>query len=157
MKLSHPIVPHLWFATQAKEAAEYYVSVFPNSKIISTQTLRGTPSGEVELVPFELNGQRFEAISTGPHFTFSEAVSFIVKCDTKEELDYYWEKLSAEPEAEQCGWYKDQFGLSWQIVPSAMDEMILTKDMEVLDRVTQSLLQIKKIDVEEIQKAYNGQ
>ena len=87
MKLSHPIVPHLWFDTQAKEAAEFYVSVFPNSKIISTQTLRGTPSGEVELVPFELNGQRFEAISTGPHFTFSEAVSFIVKCDTKEELD----------------------------------------------------------------------
>jgi predicted 3-demethylubiquinone-9 3-methyltransferase (glyoxalase superfamily) len=156
MKLSHLITPHLWFATQAKEAAEFYVSVFPNSRIISTQTLQGTPSGAVELVAFELNGQRFEAISAGPYFTFSEAVSFIIKCDTNEELDYYWEKLSAVPESEQCGWCKDKFGLSWQIVPSTMDEMILTKDKEALNRVTQSLLQMKKIDADEIQKAYNG-
>lgn len=157
MKLSHPIVPHLWFDTQAKEAAEYYVSVFPNSKIISSQVLTNTPSGDVDVVVFELNGQRFDAISAGQYFKFTEAISFMVRCDSQEEIDYYWEKLSAVPESEQCGWCKDQFGLSWQVVPSAMDKMMASGDGEAIARVTAAFLQMKKFNIAELQRAYDGE
>ncbi|MBP6924372.1 MAG: VOC family protein [Candidatus Pacebacteria bacterium] len=156
MKLSYPIIPHLWFDTQAKEAVEYYISVFPNSKIISSQVLIDTPSGDAEMITFELNGQRFDAISAGPYFKFTEAISFIVRCDTQEEIDYYWERLSAVPESEQCGWCKDKWGLSWQVVPSVMDGMMANGDTEAIARVTQAFLQMKKFDIAELQKAYNG-
>jgi predicted 3-demethylubiquinone-9 3-methyltransferase (glyoxalase superfamily) len=150
------IVPHLWFDTQAKEAAEYYVSVFPNSKILHSSVLHDTPSGDAEVVNFTLDGQRFDAISAGPYFTFNEAISFVVRCDTQEEIDYYWEMLSAVPESEQCGWCKDKFGLSWQIVPSTMDEMMASGDADAIARVTEAFLQMKKFDIAELQKAYYG-
>lgn len=297
------IIPHLWFDKEAKEAAEFYTSLFPNSKVTDVSTLRNTPSGDTDIVSFELRGQSFMAISAGPlfkfnpsvsfivnfdpsretdakenidavweklsqggtvlmplqeypfskrygwiqdqyglswqliltnpegeerpeivpsllftgdvcgkaeeainfylsvfkdskkgamtrygagqepdkegtimfadfklldvwfaamdsarqhNFAFNEAISFIVKCDTQKDIDYYWEKLSADPKAEQCGWLKDTYGLSWQIVPTAMDEMMKTKDEKKLARVTEAFLKMKKFDVAGLQKAYEG-
>ena len=151
------ITPHLWFDKEAKEAAEFYTSVFPQSKIKDTTTLHNTPSGTVDIVTIELWGQDFMLLSAGPLFKFNEAISFIVHCDTQEEIDYYWEKLSAVPEAEQCGWLKDKFGLSWQIVPTAMDEMMKDKDQEKLARVTEAFLKMKKFDIAALKRAYEGQ
>ena len=150
------ITPHLWFDTQAIEAAKYYTSIFPSSKITSSTVLHNTPSGDTEMVSFELSGMQFMAISAGPLFKFTEAISFIVHCDDQKEIDYYWEKLSAVPEAEQCGWCKDKFGLSWQIVPSVMGEMMTNGTPEQIDRVTQRFLKMKKFNIEELQKAYDG-
>lgn len=152
-----PITPHLWFDTQAKEAAEYYVSVFPNSKISSIQTLHDTPSGDCDVVSFELNGQPFMAISAGPTFKLNEAVSFIVYCKDQKELDYYWDKLSASSQDEQCGWCKDKFGLSWQVVPEELDEMMATSDRAKLDRLTQAFLKMKKLDIAELERAAKGE
>lgn len=151
-----PITPHLWFNTQAKEAAEYYVSVFPNSKINNVTTLHNTPSGDADIVSFELNGQPFMAISAGPLFKFSEAVSFIVPCEDQKEIDYYWEKLSADPKAEQCGWCKDKFGLSWQVTPTAMNEMMSKGTPEQIARVTQAFLPMKKFIIADLEKAYKS-
>lgn len=148
-----PVTPHLWFDKEAKEAAEYYVSVFPNSKINSIQTLHNTPSGDCDIVSFELNGQPFMAISAGPVFKFNEAVSFMVYCEDQKEIDYYWDKLSADPNAEQCGWCKDKFGLSWQVVPTALDEMMSKGTPEQIDRLTQAFLKMKKFDLAELEKA----
>lgn len=148
-----PVTPHLWFDKEAKEAAEYYVSVFPNSKINSIQTLHNTPSGDCDIVSFELNGQPFMAISAGPVFKFNEAVSFMVYCEDQKEIDYYWDKLSADPSAEQCGWCKDKFGLSWQVVPTALDEMMSKGTPEQIDRLTQAFLKMKKFDLAELEKA----
>lgn len=148
-----PITPHLWFDKEAKEAAEYYVSIFPNSKINSVQTLHDTPSGDCDIVSFELNGQPFMAISAGPVFKFNEAVSFMVYCEDQKEIDYYWDKLSADPSAEQCGWCKDKFGLSWQVVPTALDEMMSKGTPEQIDRLTQAFLKMKKFDLAELEKA----
>ncbi len=151
------ITPHLWFDKQAKEAAEYYVSVFGNgSKIKNLTTISDTPSGDVVIVTFELQGQEFMAISAGPLFKFNEAISFIVNCDTQEEIDHYWSKLSAVPESEQCGWCKDKFGLSWQIVPTAMGEMMSSGTPEQLARVTQAFLKMKKFDIAALKAAYEG-
>ena len=122
--MQHKIVPHLWFDKEAREAADFYCSVFPDSKITNVTTLHDTPSGDTDSVSFVLHGQPFMAISAGPLFKFNESVSLIVNCDDQKEIDYYWEKLSAVPEAEQCGWLKDKFGLSWQVVPSAMEDMM---------------------------------
>jgi predicted 3-demethylubiquinone-9 3-methyltransferase (glyoxalase superfamily) len=152
--LSHRIVPHLWFDKQAREAAEFYCSVFPDSSVTNVTTLRNTPSGDTEVVSFTLFGQQFMAISAGPLFTFNESISFMVQCDTQDEIDHYWEKLSAVPEAEQCGWLKDKYGLSWQIVPSAMDDMLQDQDQERVDRVTQAFLKMKKLNLDELQRAY---
>lgn len=146
--------PYLWFDKEAKTAAEYYVSIFPDSKITSSQILHDTPSGEVQIVSFELNGQHFDAMSAGPLFKFTEAVSFSVHCDTQEEIDFYWEKLSAVPESEQCGWCKDQWGLSWQIVPSAMSRMMASGDKEATGRVTQAFLRMKKFDIAALEAAF---
>src|ERR1043165_5264520 len=129
------ITPNLWFDTQAKEAAEFYVSVFPNSKIISVTTLHDTPSGDTDVVSFELNGQPFMAISAGPLFKFSEAISFIIPCESQEEIDHYWSKLSAVPASEQCGWLKDKYGLSWQVAPTRMAEFMAGEPAKVA-RVT---------------------
>ena len=147
------IVPHLWFDKEAPEAAEYYVSVFPDSKFLTIQTLKNTPSGDCDVISFELSGQKFMAISAGPLFKFNEAVSFIVYCKDQEEIDYYWEKLSFVPESEQCGWCKDKFGVSWQIVPTILNEMLASGDEEKIARVTESFLKMKKFDLAEREKA----
>lgn len=133
--MSKKIIPNLWFDGNAAEAADYYVSVFPDSKITSTEYYPETAeegladfqkdlAGKVLTVEFELDGNPFVAINAGPEFKFSEAVSFLVECKDQEEIDYYWEKLSAVPEAEQCGWCKDKFGLSWQVAPENVNELL---------------------------------
>ena len=150
------LTPHLWFEKDAKAAAEFYVSVFPNSKITSVRTLRGTPSGDTEIVSFELSGQPFMAISAGPLFKFNEAISFIVPCETQDEIDYYWEKLSANPGAEQCGWCKDRFGVSWQVVPTILGEIMQGGDNEKIARVTRAFLSMKKFDIAAVERAARG-
>ncbi|MCG3154738.1 MAG: hypothetical protein DKINENOH_01332 [bacterium] len=148
------IVPHLWYDKEAREAAAFYCSIFPDSKITNVTTLHDTPTGDCDIVSFELSGQPFMAISAGPLFKFNESISFIVYCDTQEQIDHYWNKLSAVPEAEQCGWLKDKYGLSWQIAPAGMDEMMRHGSPEQIARVTQAFLQMKKFDLAELQKAY---
>jgi predicted 3-demethylubiquinone-9 3-methyltransferase (glyoxalase superfamily) len=154
--IKHKITPHLWFDKEAKEAAEFYTSVFADSKITNVTTLHNTPSGDCDVVSFELSGQPFMAISAGPLFKFNESISFMIYCDTQEEIDYYWEKLSAVPEAEQCGWLKDKYGLSWQVVPAGMDEMMRNGSKEHIARVTQAFLKMKKFDLAKLNQAYNG-
>lgn len=150
------IVPHLWFDKEAREAAEFYCSVFPNSKVIGITTVHGTPSGDCDVVRFSLSGQPFISISAGPLFKFNESISFVVSCETQEEIDRYWKKLSAEPEAEQCGWLKDKYSLSWQIVPRVMDEMMQSNDPEKVARVTRAFLRMKKLSIAGLQKAFGG-
>ncbi len=147
-----PITPHLWFDKEAKEAAEFYCSIFPKSKIVNVATLHDTPSGDADIVAFKLNNQPFIAISAGPYFKFNEAISFIVACKDQKEIDYYWKKLSAVPAAEQCGWLKDKYGLSWQIVPHEMGKIMGTKDDARSRRVTQAFLKMKKIDIAELKR-----
>jgi predicted 3-demethylubiquinone-9 3-methyltransferase (glyoxalase superfamily) len=148
------ITPNLWFDGNAKEAAEFYVSVFPDSKIISTEhypkstdeglaDFQKNMAGKVLTVEFELNGQHFTAINAGPEFKFSEAVSFAISCKDQEEIDYYWEKLSAVPESEQCGWLKDKYGLSWQVVPSNMEELMAKPNAFA------SMMKMKKIVIKD--------
>lgn len=153
--IKQKIVPHLWFDKEAKEAANFYCSIFPDSEITNTTVLHDTPSGDCDVVSFTLSGQPFMAISAGPLFQFNESVSFMVYCDTQEEIDYYYEKLSAVPESEQCGWIKDKFGLSWQIVPTVMDEMMRDHDTERQDRVIQAVLKMKKFDLAALQRTYD--
>ena len=141
------IVPNLWFDGNAKEAVDFYLSVFPDSKIVGTSyypteglmDFQKPLAGKELTVDFELNGNRFTAINAGPEFKFNEAVSFVIECDDQEEIDYYWSKLSHVPESEQCGWCKDQYGLSWQVVPTGMEEMMKKPDAFA------NLLQMKKI------------
>lgn len=150
------ITPHLWFNSEAKEAAEFYVSVFakiPGSKITSVTALHDTPSGDAALVSFQLAGTPFMAISAGPLFKFNEAISFVVPCDTQEEIDYFWEKLSADPKAEQCGWLKDKYGVSWQVVPTALGELMGSGDPAKTARVTQAFLKMKKFDIAALRRA----
>lgn len=166
------IVPSLWFNTNCEEAINYYISVFndaPNktaeSKIIELKRYEegmNTPNnsemiGKIITAIFELNGQRFIALDGGPIFNFTEAISFTIDCDDQAEVDHYWEKLSAVPEAEQCGWAKDKFGISWQIVPKALGELITDPDPEKSMRVMNAMLQMKKIDVAELEKAHRGE
>lgn len=156
-KIEHKIVPHLWFDKEAREAAEYYTSIFMNSRIKNSVTLEGTPSGTVEVVTFELFGQEFQAISAGPLFKFNESILFMVKCDTQGEIDEYWQRLTVDEGQEvECGWLKDKFGLSWQIVPAIMDKMMQSRDPEVLSRITQAFLKMKKFDIAALQRAYDG-
>lgn len=154
--IKQKIVPHLWFDKEAKEAAQFYASIFPDSRVTNITTLHDTPSGDCDVVSFELSGQPFMAISAGPLFKFNESISFMVYCETQDELDYYWEKLSAVPEAEQCGWLKDKYGLSWQIVPLRMDEMLQGGTEEQVARVTQAFLPMKKLDIAQLERAYAG-
>lgn len=150
------ITPHLWFNKEAKEAAEYYVSVFPDSKVTNVTTITDTPSGDCDIVSFTLAGQDYMAISAGPLFTFNESISFIVHCDTQEEIDHYWERLSAVPASEQCGWCKDKYGLSWQIVPTQMNEMMTHGSKAQIAAVTQAFLTMKKFDIATLREAYEG-
>lgn len=141
--MSNPIYPCLWFDGKAKEAAEFYCSVFKDSKILTD-----TPM----VVQFELNGSRFMGLNGGPHFKFNEAVSLVVTCENQEEIDYYWEKLTAEGGQESmCGWLKDRYGLSWQIVPSNMGKLMT--DPERAQRVMPVLMQMKKLDIQKLEEA----
>ena len=150
------ITPFLWFDKEAALAAKFYTSVFKDAEIIDSTFLEDTPSGTVEIVTINLFGQQYQLMSAGPLFKFNESISFVVNCQDQEEIDYYWTKLSADPNYEQCGWIKDQFGVSWQIVPTIMYEMQKTKDKQQLARLTQAFLKMKKFDIAELQKAYAG-
>lgn len=150
------ITPFLWFDKEAGEAAKFYASVFKGSKIKDTTTLQNTPSGTVEITAIEILGQEFRLISAGPFFKFNEAISFVVTCEAQEEIDYFWEKLSADPKAERCGWLKDKYGLSWQIVPAVMYEMQKDKDKKKVARLTEAFLKMKKFDIERLKRAYDG-
>lgn len=153
------ISPFLWFDTQAEEAARFYVSVFENSRILSTSRYgEGGPGprGSVMTVEFELDGQRFVALNGGPQFKFTEAVSFAVDCATQEEVDRFWGKLSEGGQEGPCGWLKDRYGLSWQIVPSALGKLLSDPDPARSKRVMQAMLQMKKLDVGALRRAYDG-
>lgn len=156
MAAMQKITPFLWFDKEAVEAAKFYASVFKGSKIKDSRKLENTPSGTVEIVTVELLGQEFTLMSAGPFFKFNESISFVVPCETQEEIDYYWERLSADPKAEQCGWLKDKYGLSWQIVPAILNEMQKDKDPKKVGRVTEAFLKMKKFDIAELKRAYDG-
>jgi predicted 3-demethylubiquinone-9 3-methyltransferase (glyoxalase superfamily) len=155
------ISPFLWFDDQAMEAAEFYCSVFPDSEILEvTHVLVEAPSGPgpggVSTVRFRLNDEEFTALNGGPLFTFNESVSFVVDCDSQDEVDEVWEKLTAEGEPVQCGWLKDKFGLSWQVVPKAMYALLGSTDTEAAKRATQVMLSQVKLDIEAMQRAFDG-
>jgi predicted 3-demethylubiquinone-9 3-methyltransferase (glyoxalase superfamily) len=152
------IIPCLWFDKEAEEASSFYVSVFKNSKIKSISRygkegfeIHGQPEGKVMTVEFTINGQDFTALNGGPLFRFNESISFQVFCDTQEEIDSYWEKLTKGGQEVQCGWLKDKFGLSWQIIPSIMPELL--KDPERSERVTKVFLKMKKLDIRKLMEA----
>ena len=166
MVTSNPIVPCLWFDTQAEEAARFYTGVFKNSKIGTIaryseagHEVHGRAAGSVMTVEFELNGQKFTALNGGPHFKFNDAISFQIMCKDQEEVDYYWNKLSqgGDPSAQQCGWLKDKFGLSWQVVPTPLLEMLTDPDREKADRTMEAMLQMKKLDIAEWERAHAGE
>jgi predicted 3-demethylubiquinone-9 3-methyltransferase (glyoxalase superfamily) len=155
------ITPCLWFDSQAEEAAKYYVSIFKNSKIGNMTRygetgaeVSGRPKGSVMTVTFEIEGQEFMALNGGPHFTFSEAISLMVKCMTQKEIDEMWEKLSQGGEEGQCGWLKDKYGLSWQIVSPVWDEMLQDKDVKKSEKVMKAILQMTKPDIKTLKQAY---
>ena len=141
------ITPFLWFDGKAEEAAKFYASIFKNSKITSASPMSAT---------FELDGQKFIALNGGPQFKFTEAVSFFVSCETQEEIDYFWERLSAGGTEQQCGWLKDKFGLSWQIVPPILGEMLSDDDEAKSQRVMQAMLKMVKLDIKKLKAAYAG-
>ena len=146
----------LWFDSNAEEAVNFYVSVFKNSRVRKTAHYGETgpgPKGSVMTVDFELDGQEFTALNGGPHFKFTEAISLVVHCKTQEEVDYFWEKLSAGGEIVECGWLKDKFGLSWQIVPDVLLELIQDDDPQRQERVMKAMMKMKKLDVAGIQQA----
>jgi predicted 3-demethylubiquinone-9 3-methyltransferase (glyoxalase superfamily) len=147
------ITPFLWFDKEAGEAAELYTSVFPNSKILNKDEIEGTPSGEVHIYKVELSDAVFSLMNAGPHFQFNEAVSFVIDCEDQEEVDYYWEKLTSNGgEENQCGWLKDPFGVSWQVVPKQLEELL---EQDATGEVTQAMLKMKKIIINDLIKARN--
>jgi predicted 3-demethylubiquinone-9 3-methyltransferase (glyoxalase superfamily) len=154
------ITPFLWFDTQADEAANFYVSIFKNSKIKAVSRYGDAgpgPKGTVMTVAFELNGQEFIALNAGPRFQFSPAISFVVNCDTQDEVDYYWERLmDGGGRPDQCGWLTDRFGLSWQVVPTALGRLMSSGDAERSKRVMQAMLQMKKMDIAKLEAAANA-
>lgn len=159
------IAPCLWFDTQAEEAARFYTAIFTNSKIVSVahyaeegREMHQKPPGSVMIVSFELCGQPFTALNGGPYVKFNEAISFQVSCDTQKELDYHWEKLGegGDVNAQQCGWLKDKFGVSWQIVPSILSQIFSGSDPEGCGRAMNALMQMKKLDIQQLQQAYDG-
>jgi len=150
------ITPNLWFDTESKDAAEFYVSVFPNSQITNVSYYGEAgprPAGTVLTVDFVLDGQRFTAINGGPEFTFDEAVSFLINCADQDEVDYYWGKLTAGGEESQCGWLKDRFGLSWQVVPTEMEKVLTDPDAGRAQRAMKAMLGMQKIDLAAIKAA----
>ena len=150
------ITPNLWFDTQAEEAATFYTSVFPNSRVLSIARYpEGAPgpTGSVMTVEFELDGCRFVGINGGPQFTFDEAVSFQITCTTQDEVDYYWQRLTEGGEESQCGWLKDRFGLSWQVVPTGMEEVFSDPDPARAQRAMQAMLGMRKLDMTALRAA----
>ena len=165
MPVTPKIAPCLWFDHEAEEAATFYVSVFKNSKVTSVsryskagQDIHGRPPGSVMVVAFELNGQPFTALNGGPAFTFNEAISLQIYCDTQDEIDYYWDRLSkgGDPKAQQCGWLKDRYGVSWQVVPALLNELVKDHESSRAQRVMTALLQMKKLDIAELERAAAG-
>ncbi len=157
------ITTFLWYDDKAEEAANFYVSIFKNSRIgkISRysdagQEVHGRAAGSVMVVTFELDGREFSALNGGPHFKFTEAISLMVNCESQKEVDELWEKLSAGGEKSQCGWLKDKYGLSWQIVPTALGEMMSDKDTRKAARVMKAMLQMQKLDITKLEQAYAG-
>ena len=156
------ITPFLWFDDKAEEAANFYASIFKNAKVgnitrysETAAKASGRPAGSVMTVAFQLNGQEFAALNGGPHFQFNEAVSLVVNCETQAEIDEYWEKLSNGGQGSQCGWLKDKYGLSWQIVPTALGKWLSDDDPEKSARVMGAILQMGKLDVKRLQDAYD--
>jgi predicted 3-demethylubiquinone-9 3-methyltransferase (glyoxalase superfamily) len=150
------ITPFLWFDHQAEEAATFYASIFPNSKVLKVVRYGPAgpgPAGSAMTVEFQLEGQSFVALNGGPHFKFTEAVSFVVNCQTQDEVDFYWDKLSAGGGEVQCGWLKDKFGLSWQIVPTVLPELLANPDPKKSERVMKAMLTMKKLDIRALQQA----
>ncbi len=159
------ITPCLWFDDRAEEAAEFYIGIFPNSKIVNIsrygeagKEIHGKPAGSVLTVSFELDGQTFTALNGGPNFKFNEAISFQVDCEDQAEVDYFWEKLSmgGDPAAQQCSWLKDKYGVSWQIVPRVMIEMLNDADAEKSQRAMTAMMKMKKLNIDELQRAFAG-
>jgi predicted 3-demethylubiquinone-9 3-methyltransferase (glyoxalase superfamily) len=159
------ISPCLWFDTQGEEAAHFYISIFENARILKTsryteagREVHGMKAGTVLTVEFELEGQTFTALNGGPHFVFSEAISFQVSCETQAEIDHYWAKLSegGDPKAQQCGWLKDRYGVSWQIVPRIMGELMSDPDDARVSRTMTAMLQMKKLDIAALKRAHAG-
>lgn len=159
------IAPCLWFDDQAEAAVAFYLSVFENSRVVRTthyteagREQHGRPPGSVMTIEFELNGQSFIALNGGAIFHFNEAVSFTVNCETQAEVDYYWEKLSAggDPAAQQCGWLKDQYGLSWQVVPSALMRMLTDSDRAKVERLMAAVMTMKKPDIAQLERVHAG-
>lgn len=158
------ITPFLWFDDQAEEAVEFYASIFRNSKIVSVtrydeegSKAAGRPKGSVMTILFKIEGQEFVALNGGPVFTFSPAISFVVNCKTQKEIDRLWEKLSEGGKKERCGWLKDKYGMSWQIVPAFLGEMLQDKDPQKSLRVMKAVLKMNKIDIETLRQAYGGE
>lgn len=165
MPLIQKITPCLWFDDQAEEAAGFYAGIFPNSRIVKISRygeagheFHGKPPGSVMTVAFELDGQTFTALNGGPVFKFNEAVSFQINCDTQAEVDHFWERLSegGDDNAQQCGWLKDKYGVSWQVVPRVMVEMLADEDLEKSQRAMQAMLHMKKLDINVLKRAYAG-
>jgi len=154
----------LWFEDQAEEAAKFYTSIFKNSRVgkitrygESAEKAAGRPAGSVMTVEFEIAGQKFTALNGGPVFKFNESISFVVNCETQEDVDYFWEKLTADGGQEsQCGWLRDKFGVSWQVVPTVLIEMLNDKDPEKSEHVMKAMLQMQKIDIKKLNDAYAG-
>jgi predicted 3-demethylubiquinone-9 3-methyltransferase (glyoxalase superfamily) len=166
MITSNAIVPCLWFDTQAEDAARFYTGIFKNSTIGTItryseagREVHGRAAGTVMTVEFDLNGQKFTALNGGPHFKFNEAISFQIMCQNQQEVDHYWNKLSqgGDSSAQQCGWLKDKFGVSWQVVPTPLLEMLTDSDREKADRTMEAMLQMKKLDIAELERAYEGE
>jgi predicted 3-demethylubiquinone-9 3-methyltransferase (glyoxalase superfamily) len=154
------LTPFLWFDSQAEEAAKFYVSIFRNSRIVTIARYgkagadaSGRPSASVMTVKFLLDGQEFVALNGGPHFKMNEAISFVVNCETQREIDEFWEKLSQGGQTDRCGWLKDKFGVSWQVVPAILSELVAESDPEKSDRVMRALLQMTKLDLETLRRA----
>jgi len=165
MQIIQKITPCLWFDNQAEKAVAFYTAIFKNSKIVNVsrygkagQEVHGKPVGTVMTVAFELDGQAFTALNGGPIFKFNEAISFQVNCETQAEVDYYWEKLSegGDEKAQQCGWLKDKYGVSWQIVPTILPELIKDPDSERSQRAMAAMLRMKKLDIDELKRSYAG-
>lgn len=165
MRIAHRIAPCLWFHDQAEQAAAFYTSIFANSRIgrigrygEAGHDIHGRPAGSVMTVAFELDGQPFTALNGGPLFKFNEAISLQVFCDTQQEIDHYWHKLAngGDEKAQQCGWLKDQYGLSWQIVPSTLSEMVGDPSSAKSERVMNAMLGMKKLDIAKLKRAYDS-
>ena len=154
------INPFLWFNDNAEEAMNFYISIFKNSKVLNVARYGEAgpgANGTVMTATFQLNGQEFVALNGGPHFKFTEAISLVVNCGTQEEVDEYWEKLSDGGEKSRCGWLKDKYGLSWQIVPTVLVELYQDKDAEKTKRVMEAMLKMDKLDIKTLKQAYEGQ